>query len=33
VPKPTNAEFISRIADCLRLEEQEKSLIVERKCS
>ncbi len=34
VPKPTNAEFISRIADCLRLEEQEQSLIVDRrKCS
>ena len=33
VPKPTNAEFISRIADCLRLEEQEKSLMAERKCS
>ena len=33
VPKPTNAEFISRIADCLRLKEQEKSLVLERKCS
>jgi two-component system response regulator (stage 0 sporulation protein A) len=34
VPKPTNAEFISRIADCLRLEEQEKALVVDRrKCS
>lgn len=34
VPKPTNAEFISRIADCLRLEDQENALVVERrKCS
>jgi two-component system response regulator (stage 0 sporulation protein A) len=33
VPKPTNAEFISRIADCLRLEEQEKFLIMENQCS
>jgi two-component system response regulator (stage 0 sporulation protein A) len=30
IHRPTNAEFISRIADYLKLEEQENSLIIER---
>ncbi len=30
IPRPTNAEFVSRIADCLRLEAEEGTIIVER---
>jgi DNA-binding response OmpR family regulator len=30
IPRPTNAEFISRIADCLRLEAEDSTIIVER---
>lgn len=30
IPRPTNAEFVSRIADCLRLEAEDSTIIVER---
>lgn len=30
IPRPTNAEFISRIADCLRLETEDSTVLVER---
>lgn len=30
IPRPTNAEFISRIADCLRLEAEDSTIVIDR---